>query len=222
MAKAFYIANAQAPAPAEIEAQDADAIAAEQVAAEQEVRTSIAAKLAELRNPKFDNVYSATASEIRAAEQELAPETAPAQAEYTAVKAGRFHDIFETATGKNLGFVEATNGTFRASGRAFSTLEKAANYLVKQVQEARQTEHENGSALADLQAQTECEAYCARAFEEELEREQATRQMYEQAPAYAPKKVVLGRADGTAKIVLDTGESIFIPAQKLGENSPKA
>jgi hypothetical protein len=177
-----------------------------------------AAEIAEIEAQDADQI----AAEQVAAEQELAPETAPAQAEYTAVKAGRFHDIFEAKTGANLGCVEATNGVFRACGRAFSTLEKAANYLAKQVQEARQIEYENGSALADLQAQTECEAYCARAFEEELEREQATRQMYEQAPAYAPKKVVLGRADGTAKIVLDTGESIFIPAQKLGENSPKA
>lgn len=188
LASAFYKAQTQAPDPAEIEAQEADAIAAEQVAAE----------------------------------QELAPETVPAQAEYKAVKAGRYYDIFEAKTGTNLGCVEATSGVFRACGRAFSTLEKAANHLLKQAQEARQIEYENGHALADLQAQTECEAYCARAFEEELERERATRQMYEQAPAYAAKKVVLGRADGTAKIVLDTGETVLIPAQKLGENSPKS
>jgi hypothetical protein len=55
------------------------AAAAEQAAAEkeeQEVRASIAAKRAELRNEKFDNVYSATAAEIRAAEP--APVAQPA------------------------------------------------------------------------------------------------------------------------------------------------
>jgi hypothetical protein len=192
LAGTFYTAaraeRIAAQEQAEIEAQEADQIAAETVAAEQA--------------------------------QELAQ--APAESvqfeQVTATKAGRFYDLIETSTGTSLGFVEASNGAFRAQGRAFATLEKAANYLAKQVLAARQIEYENGQALSDLQAQTECEAYCARAFEEEQEREQALRQMYEQMPTYTPKKFVLGRVDGTAKIVLDTGEVRLIPAQKQAEN----
>lgn len=173
---------------AEIGAQEQDEIAAEQVALEQA--------------------------------QELAQ--APAESvqfeQIQAVKAGRFYDIFELATGTNLGFIEASNGVFYTYGRAFGTLEKAANYLAKQVLEVLQIEHENGQALSDLQAQTDHDIYCAREYEQELEREKAARQMYEQAPIYTPKKIILGLADGTAKIVLDTGETRLIPAIKQAEN----
>lgn len=186
LASAFYaVERIVAQERAEIEAQEAEQIAAEQVASEQ------AQELAQSTSEsvQFDHV--------------------------TAEKEGRFYDIFERETGANLGFVETCNGVFYTYGRAFATLEKAAKFLAKQVLEAIQTEYENGQALSDLQAQTECEAYCARAFDEELEREQATRQMHEQMPVYAPKKIILGLPDGTAKIVHNTGETELIPARKV-------
>lgn len=135
--------------------------------------------------------------------------------------------------GKTVAYAEKRAGIWRVYGRSFLTIQRAAAYVAKTYEPAPepaeieaqqddelaaeqvQNEYEIGSHLADEQAQNEHDTYCAMQYEQELEREQATRQMYEQAPTYTPKKIILGLPDGTAKIVLITGENELIPARKI-------